>query len=238
MNVLYSNSPYLNDSIPSKVYKTTIDSSTNYTGHIKLTNLKPNTTYYYKTWFSGVNDSITSNSLIGKFKTAPNRNTSLKEINFVIGGDLAGSSTNATLCRQVGIGYPIFSIMKSVKPDFFIFSGDQIYADNTCPHDIKNRSYPYWKNIPGNFSSVDDVNWTNVPKLYDTFLAHWKYNREDPYLRDFLMSTSLYSQADDHEVNDNYGGMWKFLNPSFKKQVCNFNCITRIEWGNGQDLYG
>lgn len=221
MNVLYSNSPYLNDSIPSKVYNTTVDSSTNYTGHIKLTNLKPNTTYYYKTWFSDVNDSIKSNSLIGKFKTAPNKNTSLKEINFVIGGDLAGSSTDATLCRQIGIGYPIFSIMKSVKPDFFIFNGDQIYADNTCPYDIKNRNYPYWKNIPGNFSSVDDVNWTNVTKLYDTFLAHWKYNREDTHLRDFLISTSLYSQADDHEVNDNYGGMWKFLNPSFKKQLHN-----------------
>ncbi len=172
MKIQYGISPYLNDS-SNNVYKTTVDSSTNYTGHIKLTNLKSNTVYYYKVWFSDLDDSVKSKNLTGKFKTAPNKNTTSKEINFVIGGDLSGSSTNATLCRQIGIGYPIFSIMKSVNPDFFIFNGDQIYADNTCPSGIKNNNYPYWKNIPGNFSSVDEIDWNNVSKLYDTYLAHW-----------------------------------------------------------------
>ena len=111
--------------------------------------------------------------------------------------------------------------MKSVDPDLFIFNGDQIYADNTCPYSVKNKNYPFWKNIPGNFSSVDDLDWNNVSKLYDEFLAHWEYNREDPHLQDFLKFTSLYSQADDHEVNDNYGGLWKFLNPSFKEELHN-----------------
>jgi alkaline phosphatase D len=221
MNVQYNSLPHFNDFSPINVYKTKVDSSTNYTGHIKLTNLNPNTTYYYKTWFSDVSDSVKSNNFTGKFKTAPNKDMLSKEINFVIGGDLSGSSTNATLCRQLGIGYPIFSVMKSINPDFFIFNGDQIYADNTCPYNITNTKYPYWKNIPGNFSSVDDIDWNNNSMLYDTFLAHWKYNREDPHLRGFLNSTSFYSQADDHEVNDNYGGLWKFLNPSFKKQLHN-----------------
>ena len=172
MNIQYGNSLYLNDS-SNNIYKTSVNSSTNYTGHIKLTNLKPNTAYYYKIWFSDEGNAVKSNNLTGKFKTAPNKNTALKEINFVIGGDLSGSSTNATLCRQTGIGYPIFSIMKSLNSDFFIFNGDQIYADNTCPPDIKNRNYPYWKNIPGNFSSVDDIDWNNVSKLYDTY--HWLF---------------------------------------------------------------
>jgi alkaline phosphatase D len=112
MNVQYNRLPHFNDSSLINVYKTKVDSSTNYTGHIKLTNLKPNTTYYYKTWFSDVNDAVKSNNFTGKFKTAPNKDMVLKEINFVIGGDLAGSSTNATLCRQFGIGYPIFSVME------------------------------------------------------------------------------------------------------------------------------
>ncbi len=110
-----------------------------------------------------------SENCTGSFKTAPNKEMALKEINFIIGGDLAGSSVNRTLCRQVGIGYPIFSVMKSVNPDFFIFNGDQIYADYTCPEKIVNPSYPYWKNIPGNFSSVDDVIWNNVSTLYVSF---------------------------------------------------------------------
>ena len=221
MNVQYDTSPYLNGSSLSNIHKKMVDSSTNYTGHIKLTNLKPHTIYYYKTWFSDLNDSVHSNIFVGKFKTSPNRDMASKEIDFVIGGDLSGSSVNATLCRQFGIGYPIFSVIKSVDPDFFIFNGDQIYADNTCPYDIKNRNYPFWKNIPGSFLSVDDLDWNNVSKLYDEFLAHWEYNREDPHLQELLMSTSLYSQADDHEVNDNYGGLWEFLNPSFKEELHN-----------------
>ena len=70
MNIQYGSSPYLNDS-SSNEYRTTVDSSTNYTGHFKLTNLKPNTAYYYKIWFSDVDYSVKSNNLTGKFKTFP-----------------------------------------------------------------------------------------------------------------------------------------------------------------------
>ena len=187
MNVEYRNSSSLNHSSSNPILQTEVNSLTNYTGHLKLTNLVPNTNYYYTVWFSDINNSsIKSENITGKFKTAPNPDSEVKQINFIIGGDLAGSSDNKTLCRQVDIGYPIFSIMKAVNPDFFIFNGDQIYADFACPENITNPSYPYWKNIPGNFSSVNDVNWSDTARLYDEFLAHWQYNREDPHLKTLI----------------------------------------------------
>ena len=63
----------------------------------------------------------------------------------------------------------MFSVIKALSPDFFIFNGDQVYADGECkskgPDDVTG-----WHNIPGNFSSISDksVNWSDankVPKL-------------------------------------------------------------------------
>ncbi len=220
MNVEYRNSSSFNNSSSNPILKTEVNPLTNYTGHIKLINLEPNTNYYYTVWFSDINNSnIKSENMSGKFKTAPNTDSDVKQINFIIGGDLAGSSDNKTLCRQVDIGYPVFSIMKAVNPDFFIFNGDQIYADFSCPENITNPSYPYWKNIPGNFSSVNEVNWNDTASLYNEFLAHWEYNRGDFHLQNLLKSTSMYSQADDHEVTDNYGGQWEYLNPHYDSDL-------------------
>lgn len=212
MNVLYDKSNDLLNNSSSDVGLTTlVNSSTDFAGHMKLVDLKPNTTYYYKVWFTDLNNSsLKSDFKTGKFKTSPNEKES-GTINFVIAGDLGG----ATLCRQQEIGYPIFSIMKSIAPDFFIFNGDQIYADGTC-NDLTNlvkNNYRYWQNIEGNFKRVNDIDWNDKDKLNKTFLQHWEYNREDPHLQNFLNDTSMYSQSDDHEVIDNYGN-WSFYEVS------------------------
>ena len=108
-------------------------------------------------------------------------------------------------------GYPIFSIMQSLSPDFFIFNGDQIYGDNTCsangPSNVTG-----WTNIEGNFPSVTDnkVNWNNQTQVQDIYNKHWEYNRADPHLQSLLRNTSMYSQADDHEVVNDYGGKWSY----------------------------
>lgn len=52
-----------------------------------------------------------------------------KAISFVFGGDLGGQN----YCRRNGTGgiesYPIFSIMQSLSPDFFIFNGGQMVEE-------------------------------------------------------------------------------------------------------------
>jgi hypothetical protein len=61
--------------------------------------------------------------------------------------------------------------MKLTTPDFFVFNGDQIYADGTC-NDLTNlvkNNYRYWQNIEGNFKRVNDIDWNDQDKLNKTF---------------------------------------------------------------------
>ena len=101
--------------------------------------------------------------------------------------------------------------MRALSPDFFVFNGDQIYGDNTCsakgPSNVTG-----WTNKEGNFPNVTDskVNWTNQTQLQDVYNKHWEYNRADPHLQSLLLNTSMYPQADDHEVVNDYGTKWSY----------------------------
>jgi PhoD-like phosphatase len=68
--------------------------------------------------------------------------------------------------------------------------------------------------MPGAESTVisPDVIWNNTGQIHKIYLQHWEYNRADPHLQGFLANTSMYSQADDHEVIDDYGGNWSYYN--------------------------
>lgn len=209
MNIKYDNSSYFSFNPQSRSIP--VNESSDFTGHVRLENLSADTLYYYKIWFSDPNNSsIISGYYSGKFKTAPNEDAR-KDIHFIMAGDLGGSS----LCRQEGIGYQIFSIMDMVSPDFFIFNGDQIYGDDECPNIPRSplplAIHPYWKNIKGEFKNPYDrsINWENLTQLHETYLKHWEYNRVDPHLQKLLSNTSMYSQSDDHEVINDYGGQWK-----------------------------
>ena len=70
-----------------------------------------------------------------------------KHFTFVIGGDLGGQR----YCKRVNLGYPIFSIMKALSPDFFIFNGDQIYGDDVCPATQGPEDVAGWYNVPRRF---------------------------------------------------------------------------------------
>jgi alkaline phosphatase D len=210
-----------NFSHPKSTNAATLTSqTTDYTAHVKLEGLNPDTLYYYRVWFSTLsssqankNDSLTSDNLTGSFRTAPDPSlSSNKPISFAFAADLGGQKH----CRQVDKGgYSIFEKMKEASPDFFIANGDMIYAADKCP--VQGPSDD-WKNIPGNFSGIadPDVNWTDTKQVYDTYLKHWQYNRADPYLQSFLQNTSMYSQWDDHEVINDFGALWPYWN-SFNK---------------------
>lgn len=186
IHIQYDTSPFFSHPITAGVIAT--NKTTDFTGHVKIGMLKPDTIYYYKVWFSSINNpSVSSTSVTGAFRTAPDHSTS-KPVSFIVGGDLGGQR----YCRRIDIGYPIFSIMKSLSPSFFVFNGDQIYGDNDCsakgPDNVTG-----WHNIPGDFPGTTDsnVNWTNTSQLQDVYNKHWEYNRADPHLQSFLQNTSM-----------------------------------------------
>jgi alkaline phosphatase D len=46
----------------------------------------------------------------------------------------------------------------------------------------------------------------------DVYRKHYRYNRTDPFLQDFLKSTSMMAQWDDHEVINDFGARWTYWN--------------------------
>lgn len=79
--------------------------TTDYTGHVKLEGLSPNTLYYYRVLFVSAyqnkTESQVSDTLTGSFRTAPSPSESESEsnrpISFVLAADLGGQKH----CRQV-----------------------------------------------------------------------------------------------------------------------------------------
>ncbi|MFB5600735.1 MAG: alkaline phosphatase D family protein [Nitrososphaeraceae archaeon] len=251
MNIEYANNPmFLNSSSKSKL----VNIDTDFTGHIKLNNLSPATTYFYNVWFSSIDNDLTSSPIMGRFTTAPSPSISGNSISFIVGGDIGGQ----TFCREVNNGYSIFEKMTELSPKFYIQNGDMIYADAICP---KDRQYG-GENIPGNFPSISDpkVNWNNVTQVHDIYLDHWIYNRGDIHMQNFLRNFSMYIQWDDHEVIDDFGANWSYWNidnmnrtgyhnlvEEGRKSFFNFSPIDRnitdpnkiyrlFHWGSDLDL--
>jgi alkaline phosphatase D len=159
------------------------------------------------------------------------------------------------------MNYPIFNIIKATSPDFFIFNGDEIYGDNACPASGPSN-VTGWDNIPGDFPRSNDpsVNWSDETQVHDVYFRHWKYNRADPNLQSLLRNVSMYSQADDHEVANNYAPSSYYSNitkdrigfPNLVKvgiqEFFNFSPIERnssdpnriyrsFHWGKDADLF-
>jgi alkaline phosphatase D len=233
MNVQYGTNPNFSASLASAAaIRTTVNNTTDFTGKMRIDGLSPDTQYYYRVWFTDQSNEIknnsdlgsASNSVIGAFRTSPQKSASKEIVSFVISGDLGGQR----YCKRVNTGYPIFSIMKSLSPDFFIFNGDQIYADDVCPANQGPDDVVGWHNVQGDFPSVIDkiVNWDNFSQLQDIYNKHWKYNRSDRHLIDLLQNTSLYSQSDDHEVVNDYGGEWSYLSNETRQRTGFSNLVN------------
>jgi alkaline phosphatase D len=164
---------------------TTVSAATDFTGTVTLTALQPATRYYYRV---RPQPSDAKEVASGTFTTAP-LPEQRQNVTFLWGGDLGGQG----FCRQPT--YTIFSPMKTINADFFIFGGDTIYADSRCP------SPP---NIPG----ADFIATTQAQ-----FWAKHRYQREDQFLKDLFATTSLYPIWDDHEVKNDFAGPHEPLTP-------------------------
>lgn len=179
---------------------------TDYAAVVPIGGLDPDTEYVYRVWASDGHDA--SEPRLGRFRTAPSP-SARRSVSFVFGGDLGGSSH----CRRADSGYPIFSAMHALSPDFFLALGDMVYADDTCPATGPGGAAM----VPGRFPGIDHpaIDWADHAAVRNVYLRHWRYNRADPHLQRLLASTPIYAQWDDHEVINNFGGSWSFLSAAF-----------------------
>lgn len=165
-----------------------VSADNDFTGKLMLTDLKPDTDYSYRVWFSATeHDGGRMQAVEGRFRTAPKPNKA-RAVNFAWAGDVAGQNT----CRDVHEGFPVFKAINAMPLDFFIGLGDMIYADGTCEA-IGRYGNPQ---IAGDFLPAADM---------PNYWAHWKYNREDSGYRQLLANVPYYAIWDDHEVVNDFG---------------------------------
>src|SRR5262245_7669300 len=74
---------------------------------------------------------IESEPVVGRFRTAP---ADKRDVSFVWGGDVAGQGWGI---NPDDGGMFTFSAMRKSRPDFFLHSGDTIYADGVIPSEVK-----------------------------------------------------------------------------------------------------
>ena len=131
-----------------------------------------------------------SEPIIGRFKTAP---TAQRDIRFVWSGDTAGQGWGID-----DEGMATYATMAKHAPDFFIHSGDTIYADGPMQDEVELSDGTIWKNT----TLIDEKR--KVAETLDEFRAQWKYNLMDDHVRAMNAIAPTFFQWDDHEVVNNW----------------------------------
>jgi alkaline phosphatase D len=128
---------------------------------------------------------------VGRFRTAP---ADKRDVAFVWSGDTSGQGWGIDEARG---GMKTYATMLKHRPDFFIHSGDTIYADGPIPAEIKLPNGELWKNI-----TIEEK--AKPAETLAEFRGNYKYNLLDKNLREFNAAVPMLTQWDDHEVTNNW----------------------------------
>ena len=189
-----------------------VDPEADFTRQIALSGLTAGRTYEIEAQGRRAGASEPSCRLAGGFRTPPDPSEAAK-VMFV-----------AVTCQEYPKrddpqnGHKIYSLMRGMKPDFFVHTGDIEYYD---------RPFPFAKTVE---------------------LARFKWNRiyAMPFQREFHKHVSSYFMKDDHDTlkddcwpGQTYGGLtWEQGLALFREQVpVGQNTYRTIRWGRDLQVW-
>jgi alkaline phosphatase D len=163
-----------------------------FTARVDLTGLPADRQIFVRAAFQGLsNAGVVSAPVLGRFHAAPETRRSLR---FLWSGDTVGQGYGIN--PDVG-GMRIYESMRVRQPDFFIHSGDNIYADGPISAQQSVEDGKLWRNLVTEEKS-------KVAETLAEFRGNYKYNLLDDNLRRFNAEVPQLWQWDDHEVNNNW----------------------------------
>jgi alkaline phosphatase D len=163
-----------------------------FTSKVLLEALPPGQDIFYRVRFEDIAETgISGETQVGHFRTAPLKQGS---VSFVWSGDTAGQGWGIDASRG---GMRTYRTMLENRPDFFIHSGDHIYADCPVPPELKLPNGEIWRNIVTEEKST-------VAHSLAQFRGNYKYNLLDDNLRGFNAQVPMLAQWDDHEVTNDW----------------------------------
>ncbi len=167
-----------------------------YTARLDLSRLPPGAAVFIRVWFESLDSSrLHSEPIHGRFRTAPGLRRSIR---FLWSGDTAGQGWGIDL--EAG-GMRTYESMRRTEPDFFIHSGDNIYADGPMTPQVSDRTGAViWHN-----AYLDLIpEKLKVAETLHEFRRAYLYNRYDQNVRAFTAEVPQIWQWDDHEVLNNW----------------------------------
>lgn len=166
--------------------------TSDFTARVDLSELPAGQKIFYRVSFQDLaNSKVFSEPVVGSFRTPSNTR---RDVSFVWGGDVCGQGWGI---NPEFSGMKIYEAMRRAQPDFFIHSGDTIYADNVIQAEVKLDDDTLWKNIVTPEKS-------KVAETLDEFRGNHRYNLLDENFRRFNAEAPMLAQWDDHEVRNNW----------------------------------
>src|ERR1051325_10556161 len=166
--------------------------SQDFTARLDVGGLPANSRIFYRIQFADLaRPTISSEPVSGTFHTAP---LAERDVRFAWSGDVAGQGWGIN--AEWG-GMRIFETIRQKAPEFFIHSGDSIYADQPILPQVTLPDGKIWKNITTPAKS-------KPAETLDDFRGAYQYNLMDENVRRFNASIPMIVQWDDHEVMNNW----------------------------------
>ncbi|MGW3651553.1 alkaline phosphatase D family protein [Streptomyces sp. NPDC000878] len=170
-----------------------LGAGSDFTGTTRLRGLPSGEQIHYRVLLADPDDPRrTGEPVTGTFRTAPARRRD--GVRFLWSGDLAGQGWGIN--PDLG-GYRIYDAMGKLDPDFFLCSGDNIYADGPIAATAALPDGSIWRNITTEEKA-------KVAETLAEFRGNFRYNLLDDNLRRFNAQVPSIIQWDDHEVRNNW----------------------------------
>jgi alkaline phosphatase D len=165
---------------------------TDFTAKLDLAGLPLGQQIVYRVRMVDLADAkLVSEPVAGSFRTPP---AAKRPVRFLWSGDVAGQGWGIN--PDWG-GMKIFEAMRRLEPDFFIHSGDTIYADGPIVAEQATPDGGVWKNVTTEAKA-------KVAETLAEVRGNYAYNLLDDHLRRFNAQVPIFAQWDDHETANNW----------------------------------
>lgn len=151
-------------------------------GVVELAGLPSNAFIHYAVDFG-------AEPVTGTFRTAGDG-----DVFFAWSGDTCGQGFG--IDRDRG-GMRVYDVIRRQKPDFFLHSGDLIYADDPIAETIALPDGSTWRNVVTKEKS-------KVAETLAEFRGNFAYSFLDENVRAFAREVPVLVQWDDHEIHNNW----------------------------------
>jgi alkaline phosphatase D len=151
-------------------------------GLIELAGLPAGKTIHYEVDFG-------AEAVKGSFRTP-----GAGDVFFAWSGDTCGQGFG--IDRDRG-GMKVYDVIRKLGPDFFLHSGDLIYADNPIPEQLELPDGSFFRNLVTPETS-------KVAETLAEFRGRFAYHLQDENVRAFHREVPIVVAWDDHEIHNNW----------------------------------